>query len=201
VYFTNLVIETNNEIKLLDAKVYNTYYISANKKLRQILNSNNSYNISHKRQLCITKQLKQKLVTKNAVLVPADNGKTTVNTDTVTYIEKVQSFLAVNVFPILPKDPTENRQKLIHKTLQQCSTFTDKHKIKHLTQKKPSPPILKAQLKLHKSNIPVCPIINNTNKVPTYSFLLPLQWIQQVPACCDTYLQNYMASHLSSLQF
>jgi hypothetical protein len=123
VYFTNLVTEINNAIKLLDAKMHNAYYISANKNLKQILNSNNSYNISHERRLCIIKQLKQKLVTKNAVLVPVDKGTTTVDTDTKTYIEKVQPFLAVNVFPTLPKDPTENCQKLIHKTQQQCSTF------------------------------------------------------------------------------
>jgi len=71
-YFTNLVTETNNAIKLLDVKMYNTYCISATKKLKQILNSNNSYNILHKRQLYIIKQLKQKFATKNAVPVPAD---------------------------------------------------------------------------------------------------------------------------------
>jgi len=38
-------------------------------------------------------------------------------------------------------------------------------------------------------------------KVPTFSFLLPLPWRHQVPACCDTYLQNYIASYLSRLQF
>jgi len=82
--------------------MHNTYCISATKKLKQILNSNNSYNILHKRQLYIIKQLKQKLVTKNAVLVPADKGKTTENTDTNSYMEEVQPFLAVNIFPTLP---------------------------------------------------------------------------------------------------
>jgi hypothetical protein len=63
-YFTNLVIETKNTLKLLDTKMHNTYCISATKKLKQILNSNNSYNILHKRQLYIINQLKQKLVKK-----------------------------------------------------------------------------------------------------------------------------------------
>jgi len=58
-YFTNLVTETDNAIELLDAKMHNTYCISATKKLKQILNSNNSYNILHRRQLYIIKQLKQ----------------------------------------------------------------------------------------------------------------------------------------------
>jgi len=81
--------------------MHNTYCISATKKLKQILNLNNSYNILHKRQLYIIKQLKQKLVTKNAVLVPADKDKTTVDTDTNIYIEEVQPFLAVLPHPSL----------------------------------------------------------------------------------------------------
>ena len=36
-----------------------------------------------------------------------------------------------------------------------------------LTQKKASPPTLKAQLKLHKTDIPVCPVINNRT-APAY---------------------------------
>ena len=36
---------------------------------------------------------------------------------TETYVEKVQTFIAVNHFPTLPKDPTDKCQKLLHKTL------------------------------------------------------------------------------------
>ena len=53
-------------------------------------------------------------------------------------------------------------QKTLHFNL-----FTDKHKIKYLAHKKPLPPKLKAQLKLHKPDIPVRPVINNMN-APTY---------------------------------
>ena len=35
---------------------------------------------------------------------------------TETYVEKVQTFIAVNHFPTLPKDPTDKCQKLLHKT-------------------------------------------------------------------------------------
>ena len=63
-YSTNHIMETKNVIKLLDTKWQNAYRILATKQLKQILNSNNSYNILHKRQLYVIKQLKQKLVTK-----------------------------------------------------------------------------------------------------------------------------------------
>jgi hypothetical protein len=70
-------------------------------------------------------------------------------------LKKVHTFLAANNFLLLSKDPTVKYQKHIHKTLQQCNLIIEKQKIKYLTQKKPSPPTLKAQLKLHKPNIPI----------------------------------------------
>ena len=43
----------------------------------------------------------------------------------------------------------------------------DKRQIKFLTQKKASPPTFKAQIKLHKTDIPIRPVINN-RKAPAY---------------------------------
>jgi len=43
----------------------------------------------------------------------------------------------------------------------ECTLIIDKRQIKFLTQKKASPPTLKAQLKLHKTDIPFRPVINN----------------------------------------
>jgi len=57
--------------------------------LKQIPNLNNSYSILHKRQPYVIKQLKQKLVTKNAILVQANKGKTIVVIYNNSYIEKV----------------------------------------------------------------------------------------------------------------
>jgi hypothetical protein len=44
-YFTNLVIEMERAIKLLDTKLQNSYRITAASELKQILNSGNNYNI------------------------------------------------------------------------------------------------------------------------------------------------------------
>jgi hypothetical protein len=68
---------------------------------------------------------------------------------------------------LIQKDPTTKYQQLIHRTLQQCNLITEKKKIKYLIQQKPSPPTLKAQLKIHKTGIPIRPVINNV-KAPTY---------------------------------
>ena len=82
-------------------------------------------------------------------------------------LQKGQTFLKDNNFHLIQKDPTIKYQNLIQKTLQQCILLVNKKKITHLIQKKPLPPTLKAQLKLHKPDIPIRPVINNMN-VPTY---------------------------------
>jgi hypothetical protein len=68
---------------------------------------------------------------------------------------------------MLNKGPTDKFQKSIYKAMQDCNLIIDKHRIKHLTQKKPAPPNLKAQLKLHKIDIPIRPVINNRT-APAY---------------------------------
>jgi len=99
----------------------------------------------------------------NAILIQADKGKTTVIINSEEYSKNVQTFLMDNNFHTLQKDPTVKYQKLIQKTLQQSNLIIDKKKIKYLTQKKPLLSTLKAQLKIHKPNIPIRPVISNMN--------------------------------------
>jgi len=49
-YWTNLIMETEQAIKLMDAKVQNPFRILAAKKLRQIFTSDSHQNVTHKRQ-------------------------------------------------------------------------------------------------------------------------------------------------------
>jgi hypothetical protein len=51
--------------------------------------------------------------------------------------------------------------------MQQCNLIIDKRRIKYLTQNKPATPNLKAQLKLHKVDIPICPV-TNSRPAPAY---------------------------------
>jgi len=50
----------------------------ATKKLRQIYNSNDNSNTTHKRQLYIVRNINHKISTENAMITPADKGKTLV---------------------------------------------------------------------------------------------------------------------------
>jgi hypothetical protein len=96
----------------------------------------------------------------NAILIQADKEKTIVIINSEEYSKNLQTFLMDNT---LQKDPTAKYQKLIQKTLQQSNLIIDKKKIKYLTQKKPLLPTLKAQLKIHKPNILIRPVISNIN--------------------------------------
>jgi hypothetical protein len=94
----------------------------------------------------LLKGLNKKLTAENA-----DKGKTIVIINSNKYSKEVNSFFSVSNF----------------KAMQDCNLIIDKLRIKHLTQKKPAPPNLKAQLKLHEIDIPIRPVINNRT-APAY---------------------------------
>jgi hypothetical protein len=79
------------------------------------------------------------------------------------YTKKVHTFLTENNFHALQKYPTDKDQKRLLKILQQCNIIIDKKRIKYLMQKKPQPPKLKAQIKLHKPGNPIRLEINSIN--------------------------------------
>ena len=109
------------------------------------------------------KQIRQKLVTGNAIFTQADKGRTLVILTQDAYTDKVHTFLTNNKFPTMHKDPTTKYHNLLKKTLQECNILIDKHKIKYLIQKKLTPPTSKPRIKLHKQDNPIGPVINNMN--------------------------------------
>lgn len=99
----------------------------------------------------------------NAIIIKEDKGKTSVITYSDDYAEKIYIFLSENKFHTVEKNPTDKYQKLLTKTLQQCDHIINKKLINHLLWRKPQPPTLKAQLKLHRPGNPIRPVINNMN--------------------------------------
>jgi hypothetical protein len=53
-------------------------------------------------------------------------------------------------------------QKQTQQTLHNCKSLMDKQKIKYILQMKPQAPLLNAQLKIRKHNIPIGQVVNNT---------------------------------------
>ena len=142
------------------------------KKLTQIRNThnnNNNNNKTHKRQLYIAKNIHNKLSKNKAIITRADKGKTTVIIYEHEYHKKIRAFLSENNIEPIPTDPTNKYQTHITRKLKQCDLIFLKkqHTHTHKTQKNPAPPTLKAQLKLHKPNIPIRPAVNNRT-APSY---------------------------------
>ena len=121
-----------------------------------------------KKTITCVKRAQQKLITENAIITQVDKGKTVVVINQKEYSEKVHSFITANNFNTVNKDPTIKFKKAVHKIMKECSSVIDKRQTKFLIQKKPSASVLKAQLKLHKTGIPICPVINNRT-APTYT--------------------------------
>jgi hypothetical protein len=134
-YLANFIAETERAVRLLDIKVQNIYRIMATKKLKQITNLTGQSNVIQKRQLYVLKELNKKLTAENAIVTQADKGKTIVIINSNEYTKKVNSFLSINNFKMLTKDPTDKFKKSIHKVMQDCNLIIDKRRIKHLTQK------------------------------------------------------------------
>jgi hypothetical protein len=51
--------------------------------------------------------------------------------------------------------------------MQQCDLIIPKNQTKHLTHRKPQPPLHKAQIKIHKPGNPIRPVVNKRT-APTY---------------------------------
>jgi hypothetical protein len=105
-------------------------------------------------------------------LVRADKGKTCVITYNDDYNNKIHNFLTKNNFQKLQKNPTNKSQQCSTEALQQSDLIVHKNQIKHLIQKKPRPPPLKAQIKIHKPDNPIRPVVNNVSasayKIPKF---------------------------------
>ena len=101
------------------------------------------------------------------MLVQADKGRTTVIIYKEQYTNKIHNFLTENNIQPLHKNPINKDRKHIQEILQQNNLIFNNRQVKYLLQKNPTPPTLNAQLKLHKPNIPIRPVVNNKN-VPTY---------------------------------
>jgi hypothetical protein len=119
------------------------------------------------------------------------------------YISQVETFLEENHFTELPRDPTDSYQKQIQQAISRSSTLIDKQQKKYLTQIKPQPPTLKAQIKIHKDNEPIRPVVNSI-QAPTHKIAKFLnRWLTdtlQLPNTFVTPNSTSLAHELTKLQ-
>jgi len=102
-----------------------------------------------------------KLSKNKAIITRDDKGKTTVIIYEHEYYKKIRNFFSENNIEPIPTDPTHKYQTHFTRKVKQCELIFLKMQHTHISQKNSTPPILKAQLKLHKPNIPIRPVVNN----------------------------------------
>jgi len=109
-YWTDLIMETEQAIRMLEPKMQSAHRILATRKLKQIKASSNHHNVEAKRTH-ILKKNNNKLRKEDAMITKADKGKTCVIIYNNDYANKVHNFLDNNNFQKLPKDPTDKYKK------------------------------------------------------------------------------------------
>ena len=101
--WTNLVVETEQAIRLVETRSQEAYYILAAKKLKQLQHSLNNDNTTYKRHIYLTKNIQQKIKVNNAMITQADKGRTLVIIYREDYHNKVHTFLKNNNIQTIPK--------------------------------------------------------------------------------------------------
>jgi hypothetical protein len=187
-FLQELIINTEEAIKQLDVNEQGAYRILAHKKIKQIQDDNTT-NTLHKRQNYILRQIRTKLKQNNLTITKADKGKTIViiNKDIYMY-KKSNSFYQTTASNSYKMIPRKKYQKQVQQTIQKCNMLINKQNKKCLMQIKPQPPTLNAQIKIHKDNEPIRPVINNIN-APAYKIAKFLnKWLTntlQLQSTCD----------------
>jgi hypothetical protein len=137
------------------------------------------------------------------VSTKADKGKTIVIMNKDMYTQKVEEFLTNNNFRQLQNDPTDKYQKQVLRIILKCNTLIGQQRKKYLTQIKPQPSTLNAQIKIHKDNETIRPVINNTH-APTYKIAKFLnKWFTNTLQLQNTYVtynSTQLAHDLTKLQ-
>jgi hypothetical protein len=120
-------------------------------------------------------------------ITKADKGNATVIMTRDDYISKCQNFISSNHFEILAQDPTKLLQKQVKKALSTCSALlTDREKY-FLSPMNPISPRFYGLPKLHKSDVPIRPIVSSV-RAPAHKLALKLNTIFRE-------LTNYSAKH------
>jgi transposase-like protein len=111
--------------------------------------------------------IKKKLTENNAVVLKADKGNSMVIIHADEYHNKIRDFITTNKFSITNNDLTNNFQKQIRHTVNNCSTIIPKDRKWLYTSLNPSAPVIRGLPKIHKDNIPIRPVIN-WKQAPAY---------------------------------
>lgn len=136
-------------------------------KVNKLLSEQLDANPPDTKELCVLNNLNKKLVAEKAIVTKADKGNTAVIIYDTDYVTKTEEFFANNNIAEIKKDPTQSFHKRLKKKIDStCFLFTEREK-KVIKMMKTSIPQLRSQVKIHKTDKPIRPIVSNIT-CPTY---------------------------------
>jgi hypothetical protein len=92
--WTTPALEKERTIQLVDNNIQNSFRFLAAKQLKELYNANLN-TTTHKTQLYVLKQIRQKITQGNSMIDRANKGKTTVIIYTKDYTDKVHTFVLI----------------------------------------------------------------------------------------------------------
>jgi hypothetical protein len=145
------------------------YQVAHNiKLLYKQQHARNGYNTQHAVQERHTiNNIKNKLTENNAIVLKDDKGNSIVITHIDDYHNKIHDFITSNKFSIINNDLTNNFQKQIRHTINNCPLVIPKDRKWMYTNLNPSAPTIRGLPKIHNTNIPIRPVIN-WKQAPAY---------------------------------
>lgn len=120
--------------------------------------------------------IRDKLAANEAMITKADKGNSLVILYSYDYIDKVETFLNENKINKIDTDPTPNFSKEINKIISQSKNLLTPVEINFSKVTNPSAPCLKGLPKIHKTNMPIRPLVNFISS-PTYNISKRLEYI------------------------
>lgn len=125
---------------------------------------------------------------KDLVVLPADKGNAAVVLDSTTYKDKVTNLLSDPSYRKLDKDPTSRIENRTRTLLKRSELPTDI--VKSLIPRSSVPPRLYGLPKIHKTDVPLRPIVSAIGS-PTYTLAKHLTTLlQPVVGTCEHHVKN-----------
>jgi hypothetical protein len=120
-----------------------------------------------KHELKTVKQIREKLINNNAIVVKADKGNSIVVMSQNDYEQKVLKFISCSDATETNNNVTSVFQKELRHMLNDCKQIVNNSNKWRLINVNPDTPILRGLIKIHKEDMPIRLVINSIN-VPSY---------------------------------
>ena len=127
-YWDNLIIETEQAIRILDIRMQAPLRILATKKLKELSASNSQQKTAAKQQSYVLKSITSKLKEEGATIVKADKGKTSVIIYTDDYNKKCMTSSTATIFKNSQKTPSKHTKNSFPQTYNNAIRLSPKIK-------------------------------------------------------------------------